>query len=129
MKALVFFLSLMLLGCSTPKIDTSVQVNSKSNSTVVISNSTEKIYEVTVYKNYTPVFKEDIQPGEIKEAFELSADKYRVCFDSLSGFFDDTECYDLTVIQAKENHWKIRKKKLGEPTGDPTRMIFDILLR
>jgi hypothetical protein len=127
-KALVFYLSLMLMGCSTPKIDTSVQVN-KSNSTVVVSNSTEKVYEVTIYKNYSAFFKDVIQPGETREPFELRVGTYRTCFDSLSGFFDDTECYDLTVIKGKENHWKIRKKKFGEPpTGAPTKMILDILL-
>jgi hypothetical protein len=119
----------VLFGCGAAHLE-NIQPTKAKTSTVIISNSTDTEYRITVYNHYTTgqyntVFRDYVKPDEVKEPITLRAGKYRVCLKS-SGFWGRSQCFDQIVETEKEHQWKIKGGKGREPP--PIKDILRLIL-
>lgn len=121
--AIVFFLSLILLGCTGPPIPLQQTPEPAVSGTVIISNVGKSYPWIEVFDaEENIVFVDSLKPLETKEPLNLRAGTYKFCVKGgtfggqvwIAGWHYH-KCAERTVEVGKEHQWQVYSH--GLPVG------------
>jgi hypothetical protein len=121
--AIVFFLSLIFLGCTGPPIPLQQTPEPSVSGAVIISNVGKHYFWIEVFDaKENIVFADSLKPHETKKPLTLRAGTYKFCVKGgcfwsqiwIAGWHYH-KCAERTVAVGKEHHWQVYDH--GLPVG------------